>query len=69
MQLCQANHVIVLEESTCSAEDALSPALVPEPLELLHNVLDNWQASNCAIQESFHLHAHANSLAYQAWSI
>ena len=41
---------------TCSIQDALSPALVPKPLEFAHNILHHRGTACCTIQESFHLH-------------
>ena len=41
---------------TCSVQDALSPALVPEPLKLAHNILHHRDTACCTIQKPFDLH-------------
>ena len=51
--------MVVLEESTCGAENALSPALVAKPLKLLYNALYHRHSTNLAIQKAFHLYAPA----------
>ncbi len=40
---------MVLDEPTCGAENALSPALVAQPLKLLCNVLHHRHSTRLAI--------------------
>ena len=59
--------MVVLQESTCGAENALSPALIAKPLKLLYNTLHHWHGTNLAIQKTFHLYAPADLARLCCW--
>ena len=61
MKLSEEGNAWVLEKATCSAENALSPALVAKLLKLPYNVLYYWHRANLAIQKAFHLQELADS--------
>lgn len=50
---------------TCSVQDALSPALVPKPLEFAHDILHHRGTACCTIQESNHLHPQLHHIPVQ----